>query len=103
MEVIKDFCTAVDTYMEHAAKLNAIVEKYPPGKKYPSILVASIKEQFELHFDLLNAASDAIGDFVHGLESGKIQPTVKEAYKMVEFDHWIEKNPVPDIRKMMGS
>ena len=102
MEVIKDFCTAADTYMKHAAALNTIMKKYPPGQKYPSVLVASIKEQFELHFDFCNAASDAISNFVQGLESGKIQPTAKEAYKMVQFDHWIEKNPVPDIEKMMG-
>lgn len=34
MEPIKDFCTAADAYMQHAAELNAIMKKYPPGKPY---------------------------------------------------------------------
>lgn len=48
------------------------------------------------------AAEDAIRRFVEGTESGKIQPTAQEVFKMMIFDRWIEQNPVPDFPGMMG-
>lgn len=95
MEPIKDFCTAVDAYMQHAAELNAIMKKYPPGESYTPIVRASIHEQFELHFEYCMAAEDAIRRFVEGIESGKIQLTAREVFKMMIFDRWVEQNPAP--------